>query len=257
MLTIKSIYSGSSGNAVLIKNGSMSLMIDAGLSGITILKALEQLGEDPENIAAILVTHEHSDHIQGVGIMSRKFNIPIYANTKTWDNMSDSLGNVAIKNIKTFKMGKDFEIGDVGIKPFKTPHDSVESVGYSFFADGEKVMMATDLGHVFDGLLDEVKNCDTILIEANHDVEMLRTGTYPWPLKKRVMSDVGHLSNECAGEVAVFAAQNGCKNILLGHLSHENNFPELAHLTVCNILRENGIDPEKDLNVSVLNRYMR
>ncbi len=257
MITIKSLYSGSSGNAVLIKNGSTSLLVDAGLSGITILSALKEIGEDPKSIAAILITHEHSDHIQGAGIMSRKLDIPVYANAKTWDAMSYTLGNVALKNIKTFKTGKDFEIESIGIKPFKTPHDAVESVGYSFFADGEKVTMATDLGHVFDGFFDEIRDCNTVLIEANHDVEMLRTGPYPWPLKKRVMSEVGHLSNECAGEVVLHAAQNGCENFLLGHLSRDNNFPELAHLTVCNALRENGVDPDKDLNISVLKRYMR
>ncbi len=242
MIRFCSLYSGSSGNCLFVANGSTKILIDAGLSGKKIISALTSIGENPETISAVLVSHEHSDHTRGVGILSRKFDIPIYANANTWSMMELEIGPVNVKNKLFFDTGKEFRLGDICIKPFSIPHDASEPVGFNFFIKDKKITTATDIGHINDELLECFEDSDLILLESNHDVEMLKVGPYPWHLKRRIMGNNGHLSNEVAGEVIAHMAAKGTRKFLLGHLSKENNFPELAYQTVYNALCERKID---------------
>ncbi|MTI70321.1 MAG: MBL fold metallo-hydrolase [Firmicutes bacterium] len=246
-----SLASGSSGNCQYIETEKVKILIDAGLSGKKIQNGLDKIGVDPKSIDCILVTHEHKDHTKGVGILSRRFNLPIYANNNTWNGMLKDLGKLKDENIREFKSDIDFEISDIGIHPFKTFHDSNESVGFNFHYRNKKISILTDTGCVNDNIKNKIKNSDLLMIEANHDIDMLKVGKYPWFLKKRVLSDNGHLSNEAAGELIteVFSGRN--ETFVLGHLSKENNFPELAHQTVVNIITEKGINIEKELKIDL------
>jgi len=251
MMKFCSLYSGSSGNCLFLSDGKTKLLIDSGMSGKRIIEALVAIGENPSELSAVLVSHEHSDHIRGAGIISRKFDIPIYANENTWKAMEQALGPVNIKNKLYFDNFKDFEIGNIFVKAFPIPHDAVDPVGFNFFLDNKKITTATDIGHMTNKLLKYLMGSDLLLLESNHDIEMLKVGSYPWPLKKRILGERGHLSNEMAGKIVAYLAKNGTKKFLLGHLSRENNFPELAYQTVCNVLNENNICAGKDVLLEV------
>lgn len=244
-----SLASGSSGNSHYLETPENKLLIDAGLSGKKIQEGLAHIGVDPKTLTGILVTHEHSDHIKGVGILSRRFDLPIYANQGTWEAMEDCLGKIKPENKKYFETEGTFIINDMSINPFGIHHDAKEPVGFCFYHDSKKVSFVTDTGHVCDKIKAKVKDSDILLIESNHDVNMLRMGSYPWLLKKRVESDYGHISNETAGNLIVDVCQTKRPIVLLGHLSKENNFPELAIQTVQNILRENKLVEGRDLQL--------
>lgn len=251
MIKFCSLYSGSSGNSLFIGTESTKILIDAGLSGKRIIEALRSIGENPSELSAILITHEHSDHTRGAGIVSRKFDIPIYANENTWEAMDREISPINIKNKAYFNTGAQFNIGDIIINAFSIPHDAAEPVGYNFFVNDKKVTVATDIGHINKELLKNFEMSDLILLESNHDVEMLKVGPYPWHLKQRIMGDRGHLSNEMAGKVIAYLAGKGTKNFLLGHLSKENNFPELAFETVRSVLHEKCIKIDEDITLCV------
>ena len=261
-INLCSIASGSSGNSIYVGSEENGLLIDCGVSGKEILNGLKNIGICTSKIKGILVTHEHSDHIKSIGIVSRKLNIPIYANAATWANMDECIGKIKAENVKLFTTGQHFEIEDITIKAYDIPHDAAEPVGFCFFADGKKASLATDLGFFSDNVRENIKGSDVILLESNHDVEMLMVGRYPYFLKRRILSDHGHLSNEAAGK-AVFELVNcGAKRILLGHLSKENNFPELAYETVKSILVSKGMKIGTDLELhlaprSDLSKYYR
>ncbi len=249
-----SLASGSSGNCQYIETEKVRLLVDAGLSGKKIQESLISIEVDPSTINGILVTHEHKDHIHGIGILSRRFNIPIYANEKTWSSMKSEIGEVKEENIIIFDSDRIFQIHDLNIHPFKVSHDAVEPVGYSFYYEKIKISLVTDTGYVSEEVKENIKNSHLLLIESNHDVEMLKVGKYPWFLKKRILGEHGHLSNEDAGILLteVLSGKNEC--ILLGHLSKENNFPELAYQTVANILTEKGINVTKDISLEITSR---
>lgn len=242
MIKFCSLYSGSSGNSIFLSTNGTKLLIDAGLSAKKIIEALHSIGEQPSGLSAVLISHEHSDHIRGAGIMSRKFNIPVYANENTWGAMEREIGPVNAKNKMYFNTGMEFEVGNIYIKAFHIPHDASEPVGYNFFIGDKKITIATDIGHINKELLGHLEASELLLLESNHDVEMLKVGPYPWHLKKRIMGDRGHLSNEMAGKVVAYMAEKGTRKFVLGHLSRENNFPELAYQTVYNTLCEKKID---------------
>jgi phosphoribosyl 1,2-cyclic phosphodiesterase len=251
MVKFCSLFSGSSGNSIFMGCGSTKILIDAGLSAKKVIEALASIGEKPSDISALLISHEHSDHIRGAGIISRKFNIPIYANENTWAAMEPFLGPVDSRNKAFFNTGLEFGIGDLIIKAFHIPHDASEPVGFNFFAEGKKITIATDIGHVDMELMKNLEDSELLLLESNHDVEMLKVGPYPWHLKKRIAGDNGHLSNEAAGEVIAHMAEMGTKMFLLGHLSQQNNFAELAYQTVCNALCERSIQPGIDIMLDI------
>ncbi|HHW31835.1 MAG TPA: MBL fold metallo-hydrolase [Clostridiaceae bacterium] len=254
MIKFCSLYSGSSGNSLFIGVGKTKILIDAGLSGIKITKALSLIDESPEELCAILITHDHVDHVKGAGILSRRYNIPIYANGGTWEVMKNLIGPVALENIKVFNTGTILDIGSLTVKSFPIPHDAAEPVGFNFFAENKKITVATDIGHINPELIENLEGSELILLESNHDVEMLRTGPYPWPLKKRISGGMGHLSNDKAGKVVCNLAKKGSSKFFLGHLSRENNFPELAYQTVYNVLCENKIEVGKDVTLEVATR---
>lgn len=249
-----SIYSGSSGNCLYVATGNTKILIDSGLTGKKIQEGLKEIGVSPNDIDAMVITHEHSDHIKSAGILSRRFNIPIYANTKTWGAMTGSLGDIKEENIKVFEGYDIFEIGDIYVKPFEIPHDAASPCGYSFMNGKNKISVATDIGCVTDEIKNNIKDSELILLEANHDVEMLKVGPYPYQLKRRVLSDVGHLSNENAGNAIVEILNSKMKKVILGHLSKTNNYPELALRTVISVLQMNGIKDGEDIEIDIAHR---
>lgn len=251
-----SLYSGSSGNCILVGSENTKILVDAGLPGKKIIEALERVKEDPKNIKGIFVTHEHSDHIKGVGIISRKFDIPIYANEVTWSVMKDKIGNIKEKNIKLIDKRSLTIIDDLEIQAFNTPHDATASMGYTIKHNEKAASIVTDIGTFTEEIRRNIAESDIILLEANHDEEMVKFGPYPYDLKRRVISEVGHLCNEDCGKAIAQIMQDGkYRRVVLGHLSNTNNVPELAYKTVVNVLDENGVDYKTDLKLTIAKRH--
>lgn len=249
-----SFASGSSGNCFYIASQDTKLLIDVGISGKRVTNSLKEVDARGEELDGILVTHDHIDHIKGVGIVSRKYKIPIYANSSTWKAMAGSIGEVHPDHIRYFESDRPFEIKDLRIEPFRTSHDAVDPVGFSISGNNKKISVATDLGVIDDTLLESLYGSDLVVLEANHDVQMLTVGPYPYFLKRRILSNQGHLSNESAGRALVKLVQKGLTRVLLAHLSKENNFPELAYQTVHNILAENSIGMDRDISIEIAQR---
>lgn len=249
------LYSGSSGNSIFVSSNNTKVLVDAGLPGKSIEKALERIGENPADIDGIFVTHEHIDHTKGVGVLSRKYDIPIYTNAPTWDSMSKTIGKIKDKNIKVLQSNY-ISIKDMDITSYKISHDAAAPSGYSLSCEDKKACIATDLGFFSTEIRKTLEDADVVLLESNHDVQMLKFGPYPYNLKKRILSNIGHLSNDDCGKAIVNIANGKFKKIILGHLSKTNNYPELAYQTVLNILNEAKIDLNKDLTVSVAKRDM-
>ena len=249
-----SIGSGSSGNCHYVGYKDTNILIDAGLSGKRITGGLDEIDVDASKLNGIFITHEHSDHIKGVGVLSRKYDLPIFVNYKTWLAIKDKIGKVKEDNIKIFENDKKYAIGDMEIKPFSITHDAADPVGFNLFDGKEKLSVATDIGHISDNIRDNILGSKLVVLESNYDKEMLLMGSYTYSLKKRVMSDIGHLSNESAAKFAVELIKNGTEDILLAHLSRENNFPALAFETSNHILTENGMRIGNDVNLEVLMR---
>lgn len=222
------LSSGSSGNAHYAAGGGSRVLIDAGLSGKSIEAALHSVGVNPENLDGILVTHEHIDHVRGVGVLARRFGTPVYANAATWDAMCGLIGSVPKEQRRVFVTGREFSVGDIEVSPFSISHDAAEPVGFCLQSAGKKVALVTDLGHTTPEILERVADADILLIESNHDIDMLKRGGYPPETKKRILSNHGHLSNEACAQALVTLASRGLRRALLGHLSHDNNLPELA-----------------------------
>ncbi len=235
-----SLFSGSSGNCQYIKTENTTILVDAGLSGKKIQQEIVNIGEDPKKVDAIFITHEHVDHIQGAGIMSRRLNVPIYANRKTWEAMGTYIGDIKSENIKI--LDECAEVGDLSIMPFDISHDAAHPVGYNIFYKNKKISLVTDTGCTNDLIINSIMDSDLLLVESNHDEDMVLIGPYPWTLKRRVLGEFGHMSNDTAGSLISRVVRRGTEIVLLGHLSKENNFPQLAYKTVENILKENFID---------------
>ncbi|HCT64142.1 MAG TPA: MBL fold metallo-hydrolase [Lachnospiraceae bacterium] len=249
------VVSGSSGNSVYIGTDYTHLLIDAGVSGKIIQAGLSVLNVEGAMLDGIFVTHEHSDHIKGVGVLSRRFDLPIYATEGTWNAMENSLGQIARKNKKIIYSGEKLEINDLVISPFDIPHDAAEPVGYSVMAGDIKMTVATDLGHITDSVKNGIADSDILLLEANHDINMLKSGTYPYSLKQRILGEFGHLANENAGRLLSQMTTKRLKHVFLGHLSAENNTPSLAYKAVENILNENGIKVGRDFSMEMASRH--
>lgn len=249
-----SIYSGSSGNCLYVGSEETRILVDAGLTGKRIQDGMKEAGIAPDTIDAILITHEHSDHIKAAGILSRRFNLPIYASDGTWEAMERFIGPIKPENIKTFSNYEPFEVGDMTVVPYEIPHDAAQPCGYSIIQGKSKVSIATDIGHITDTVKKSICDSDLILLESNHDVEMLKVGPYPYNLKLRILSNEGHLSNENAGKLICEIFNSKIKKVMLGHLSHTNNYPELALRTVLSVLEMNGIQDGRDLDVGIAHR---
>lgn len=249
------IASGSSGNSIYIGSNHTKILIDAGLSGKKIETGLKELSLTGWDIDAIFVTHEHIDHVDGIGVLSRRYDIPIYATEGTWSNMPDKVGEIKHKNRQVIYSGENCILNDLCIHPFDIPHDASEPVGYNVVCESHKVTVATDIGHISQSVAENVTDSDILLIESNHDINMLKNGPYPYNLKQRVLSDVGHLSNERAGELLKNILDDRLKYIFLGHLSNENNTPMLAFNTVKDIISDTGAELNGDLEMYVAPRY--
>lgn len=218
--------SGSSGNCLLLSDDSTNILIDAGISMRRVVSALAQLGISMENIGGVLITHEHSDHVSGLKMLLKHYNIPVYAPHTVANRLRGSIPDIE-GNIKIIPVGEEFNLGSMHITAFHTPHDTDESVGYRVRGNGV-FAIATDMGHVTDEVLESLSGAGTVLIESNHDEEMLRFGPYPVWLKRRILSDNGHLSNENCAALAGELQRRGTSKIILGHLSRENNTPDAA-----------------------------
>lgn len=246
-----SLSSGSSGNCQYIETENTRILIDAGFSGKKVESLLSSIDVDPTTIDGILVTHEHIDHTSGVGVLSRRYDIPIYANANTWIGMNSTIKAIKEKNTKIFTTNGNFDIKDIGIHPISVFHDALEPVGYVIFHGKSKLSIITDTGRINDAIRNEIKDSNLYFIESNHDLDMLSQGSYPWHLKKRIMSAHGHLSNDDAGLIMGDVLSGTGEIVLLGHLSQDNNLPELAYETVRKGIISQGIDADNDISLNI------
>lgn len=246
------LFSGSSGNALFIGAGDTRVLIDAGMPGRSIENALKEIGVLPETLSAIAVTHEHSDHVKGVGILSRKYHLPVYANERTWNAMARAVGEIAPRNRRMFENETDFFIGDLALYPFTIPHDAADPVGYRVFYGGRSVATATDMGYMKKGVLKTLSGTDVLLLESNHDPDLLmQNPRYSLYLKQRILGNHGHLSNEASASALLELCGTGVRQVLLGHLSAENNTPELALSTAADTLSRAGVRLNEEISVGL------
>ena len=247
-----SFSSGSSGNSYLVKSGTTALLIDAGISGKRILEGLNYSGTLLEDVKGILVTHEHGDHIRSLNTITKKLpNIIAYANKNTWSLIDNKITE---GKKKIFETGVIFDIGDIKIKSFNISHDAIEPVGFSFYFEGSQISIVTDTGHITEEIYEEIVDADILVLESNHDVNMLKMCRYPWSVKQRILGTEGHLSNEDAGGILcrLITSKGKKRQVLLAHLSRENNFPEMAMQTIKNLLQEADFYIGKNINIAML-----
>ncbi|SFX30434.1 Phosphoribosyl 1,2-cyclic phosphodiesterase [Thermoactinomyces sp. DSM 45891] len=243
------LASGSSGNSLYVESGDFRILVDAGLSGKQLEQRLQQVGADPSTLSAILVTHEHIDHVKGLGVMARRYQLPIYMNEKTWDALPSSVGEIPPTLQNVLEAGATLDIDSLHIQTIPISHDAADPMGYRLSEDRESLAIVTDLGYVNQRILDQVSGVDTLIWESNHDVSMLRMGSYPWNIKRRILSDLGHLSNEDSGEALLEILKGVGEQVYLAHLSQDNNVVELAHLTIKQILENSGAKTGRDLQL--------
>ena len=275
------LASGSKGNSTIVASSTTRILVDAGLSCRELIKRMRIAGEDPASLDAILITHEHQDHVQGLAVTARKLGIPVYLTEPThrawvrwltprkrttyaeWleqrrhaanqptpepdaeeasaveESLSEPANDpAALPAVEYFQSGSSFRIGDIAVMPFTTPHDAVDPVGFVFEVEAARVGLATDLGYIPSNLHVHLRRCDVLMLESNHDLEMLRDGPYPWSVKQRVMSRVGHLSNDAASEFLARSYDGQAAYVVLAHLSESNNLPELARYAAEQALRD-------------------
>ena len=256
-LSFCSLSSGSSGNCYVVKTENTTLLIDAGISGKRIFDGLSALGIEDNTIKGVLITHEHIDHVKSVKLVSKKkAHVNIYASEGTWDTISDC---VALEKQRTVFAGKAFTVGDITVKPFAISHDAAEPIGYSIYAQGGSISIVTDTGVVTEEIHNEIKKADILVLEANHDVHTLQFCRYPYNVKRRILGEFGHLSNDAAAEeLCRIYTEPGCetkhRQVILAHLSKENNFPEMAYQTVRNTLEDSRIYIGRDLSLHIIER---
>lgn len=250
MFKFCNFYSGSSGNCSFVETDNTKLLIDCGVSSKKVEEALNSVNVNIEQIDGILISHEHSDHIKGLASICKKYNIPIYANNSTFTNIKQNISDD--KKIK-FKSNEKFEIGDLKIFPFSIPHDAADPCGFNIHYNDKKITIATDIGHIDNTILHNLDESDFLLLESNYELNMLQCSRYPYMLKRRILGPNGHLSNEDAGVAITQLVKSGLKNIMLGHLSEQNNFPELAYQTVMTSMLSNNVDVDK-LKLQVADR---
>lgn len=246
-----SLFSSSSGNSTYIGSSQGGILIDVGVSAKKTADALKNIGVDPNSIAAIFVTHEHYDHINGIRVFSERHGVKVYSSAGTLEGMEEA-GVITQKVCADVIPQEGMEAGGMFIRPFRTPHDCRESTGYTIVTpDGKRLAVATDIGKITDEIMNAVYGSDLILLESNHDVGMLKNGPYPYYLKERILSNHGHLSNESCAEAAVKLMQSGTTRFVLGHLSKENNIPALAFETTRAAMKMAGAVENIDYLLSV------
>ena len=235
------LASGSTGNSIYVENEQHAFIVDAGLTGKKMEALLAQIDRDAKKLSGILVTHEHSDHIKGVGVLARKHHIPVFANAKTWDAMSASVGTIPLDQRFEWKTDELKTFGGLDIQSFAVSHDAAEPMFYTVHEDGRKLVVMTDTGYVSDRMKGFISTADAYVFESNHDVSMLQMGPYPWNIKRRILSDVGHVSNEDAAVAMSEVVAEKETQIYLAHLSKDNNMKELARMSVSQTLESCGI----------------
>lgn len=232
-MRVINLASGSKGNSTLIEHNNTSILVDAGLSMRAIEERLKMAGSDIASISAILISHNHIDHIKGVSRISNKYNIPVYAPRECYDDVNLT----EVNQLNRFEIGlDDFIIGDITVSTFEVPHDALKTIGFVFLSDGNKVSLLTDVGRVDELVLKRIEKSNLIMIESNYDEEMLAIGPYPYPLKRRISSNMGHLSNVECSRIILELTRRGTQYFMLMHLSEINNTPEIAYNTVMNVL---------------------
>ncbi|HEY1808730.1 MAG TPA: MBL fold metallo-hydrolase [Acidobacteriaceae bacterium] len=274
------LASGSKGNSTLVASSTTRILVDAGISCRELLKRMQTAGEDPASLNAILVTHEHQDHVQGLAVTARRLGIPVYWSEAThrgwvrwmtpqkrvtyaeWLERRRAQANstpqpgpeekaaaeetlsepqkdpTALPAVQYFQSGSRFRIGDIAVTPFTIPHDAVDPVGFVFETEGVRIGLATDLGYMPSNVSVQLRGCDVLMLESNHDLDMLRDGPYPWAVKQRVMSRVGHLSNDAAADFLARGYDGQATWVVLAHLSENNNLPELARIAAERALQD-------------------
>lgn len=255
-----SIASGSSGNCIYAGSSSASVLVDAGISGKRIEAGLNEIGQTTKDLSGILVTHEHSDHIKGLGVLARRYEIPIYATKGTAGALRrmTQVGKIPEELLVEIEADREFTVGDLLVRPFAISHDAAEPVGFRISHNGKSCAVATDMGCYDDYIKENLKKLDVLLLESNHDLRMLQAGRYPYYLKKRIMGDQGHLSNESCGQLLCGLLHDQMKAVFLGHLSQENNYEALAYETVASEVTM-GDNPYRasDFAISIAHRDQR
>jgi phosphoribosyl 1,2-cyclic phosphodiesterase len=232
-VSVSVLASGSRGNSTIVQSSSTRILVDAGISCRETFKRMKAAGDDPHSLSAIVITHEHTDHVSGLLVLARKLKIPVYMTGATHQAWSRSMRNQKgdlpeLPKLETFSSSDGFQIGDIEVKSFRISHDAADPVGFTFRAEGVKVGFATDFGLVLENMKYSLRGCDILVIESNHDREKLKTGSYPWSVKQRIMERTGHLSNEKLAEFFATDYDGHASFIVLAHLSEENNHPEIA-----------------------------
>jgi phosphoribosyl 1,2-cyclic phosphodiesterase len=232
-VSVSVLASGSRGNSAIVASARTKILVDAGISCRETFKRMKAAGEDPHSLSAILITHEHSDHVYGLAVLAKKLKVPLFMTGATHQAWARSIRDAEgerpqVDKLELFQAGCRFQVGDIDITPFTIPHDAVDPVGFTFRAEGVKVGFATDLGRMLENVKDNLRRCDVLVIESNHDIERLRIGPYPWSVKQRVGSPTGHLSNRKLAEFLSADYDGHASYIVLAHLSEQNNHPEIA-----------------------------
>ncbi|KRL05828.1 MBL fold metallo-hydrolase [Liquorilactobacillus oeni] len=248
-MKVSVLASSSSGNVTYIETPHKRLLVDAGLSGKKVAALMGSINRDLNDVDGILVTHEHSDHCKGVGVLARKYHLDVYANEGTWNAMAHKIGKVPLEQKHIFGMGEIKTFGDLDVESFGVSHDAAEPQFYELHHGGRSFVILTDTGYVSEHLEGLIKDADGYLIECNHDTEMLRMGVYPWSLKQRILSDQGHLSNDDGAAAIIDVLGNHTKKIYLGHLSQDNNMKELAHVTMSSTLKQHDLAVGHDFSI--------
>ncbi len=243
-MAICSLSSGSSGNSYLVLSENTAVLVDAGVSARQIDQRLKSLGLSLESLDAVLITHEHKDHVKALPVLMKKLAVPFFATGGT----EQAVRETCPKAIDLIAAGEEFRINDISVRPFTVSHDAAEPVGFSFCCKERKISIVTDTGCVTDEIRMNMRGSDILVLESNHDVNILRIGRYPWFLKQRIIGEKGHLSNDAAAEALADlleeekeAGLERDRIVLLAHLSKENNFPQMALTTVRNLLEERGL----------------
>jgi phosphoribosyl 1,2-cyclic phosphodiesterase len=235
------LASGSTGNATIIQSEDTTLLIDVGLSAKKLEEMMKERDVSGKDLQGIFITHEHSDHVKGLGAVARKYNLPIYANEATWEELHRHVGKIEEEQRIVLGTGDSVTFGGLRVESYAISHDAAEPVGYCFYEGGNKLSLATDLGYVSEKVKQQLIDSDVLVLESNHDIDMLRVGRYPWNIKRRILGDSGHLSNIAAGQALSELLTDRMQRVYLAHLSLDHNLMDLAKLTVNNILEDNGI----------------
>ncbi|WP_164511960.1 MBL fold metallo-hydrolase [Lacticaseibacillus daqingensis] len=249
-MRVSVLASSSSGNATYIETPGHKVLVDAGFSGKKMTELMTSIGRDLKDVDSLFITHEHTDHCKGVGVLARRYpNLTVYADQGTFDALPATLGKLPKDRLKVFETGTTQSLGDLDVESFGVSHDAAAPQFYQFHHAGKRFAILTDTGYVSDRIAGTIRDADAYVMECNHDLEMLRMGPYPWSLKQRILSDVGHLSNEDGANAIMDIIGLRTKRVYLGHLSPHNNVKALAHITVANMLKEQGLGVGYDFDI--------